>query len=445
MEWTSQDWASNVIVAAIYRLGDVGPMALSIGFSLLVVGAAVLLWRGISLRSPDTGWLSRLVWLTVGITVAGPVVGVRIQVVDLPLAAATMVVCWHFLAHRRPAILLWLPVLAVAWANMHAGWLLLFLLGGAVVVGEAVDRMFARHPDSRSLQWREIGWLAGAGILALAAICVNPNGPDIYLYPVETASIAAHRDFLAEWSPPDLASLPGWLYVGFIVLGVMPALALGWRRMRTADVLVLLGLTVMAGTAARFLLVAGPIGAAIIACTLPPFVERSAVGRVTGPIIRRMARPPRRPMLGAMNVVLAAVLVVTGSAITITRVSPPAQEAAIADHMPVGAVDWIVANNPGSKPFNTYSWGGYLGFRRPDALVFIDGRSDIYGDEPIRAYAGAVSLRSDPNDLLQAYEIDHVLFNTDHPFADWLRGQPSWTVSYTDPLATVWVRSGGHR
>lgn len=445
MAWTSQDWLSNVLSAAIYRIGQLGPTLLSLAFSLLVVGSLVLLWRGLSLRGTDTGWLSRLVWLTVGLTVAGPVVGVRVQVVDLPLAVATLVVCWHFLAHRRPAVLAWLPLISVAWANLHAGWLLMFLLGGAVLAGEAADRVLRRDLAPAALEWVQMGWLGGAGGLALLAIGLNPNGAALYLYPLETASIAAHRDFLAEWSAPDLGSLPGQLFAAFVLLGVVPALLLGGRRARTADILILVGLTVMSATAARFLLVAGPIGAAIVAMLLSPELARSRTGRRLGPIVDRMARAPRTGAAAATNLLLATVLAAVGIGITLARVAPAAQETAIREHMPVAAVDWIVANQPGSRPFNTYAWGGYLGYRRPESLVYIDGRSDIYGDGPIRAYADAISLRTDPGALLDAQEIDHVLFNTDHPFAQWLDDSPGWTRVHTDSLASVWVRAGGDR
>ena len=445
MAWTSQDWLGNVLAAAVYRIGSLGPTLLSIAFSMLVVGSLVLLWRGISLRGPETGWLSRLVWLTAGLTVAGPVVGVRVQVVDLPLAVAALFVCWHYVAQRRPLVLTWLPLIAVAWANLHAGWLLLFLLGGAVLVGEALDRVLRRDLAPAPLGWVQMGWLAGAGALALVAISLNPNGPGLYLYPLETASIAAHRDFLAEWSPPDVASLPGLLFAGFVVLGVVPTLLVGWRRARVADILILMGLTVMAASAARFLLVTGPIAAAIVAFTLAPEIARSRVGMRLGPIFGRMAHPPRTGAAAAINLALAATLAAAGVGITIARISPDAQEAAIDEHMPVAAVDWIVANDPGSRPFNTYAWGGYLGFRRPNALVYIDGRSDIYGDPPIRAYADAISLRSDPAALLMAHDIDHVLFNTDHPLADWLDGSGEWRRAYTDAQASVWVRTGAGR
>lgn len=444
LSWTSQDWLSNVIMAAVYRLGDMGPTALSIGFSLLVLLSVMLLWRGIGSRRSETGWLSRLLWLTAGITVAGPVLGVRVQVVDLPLAVGTIAVCWHFLVHRRPAILLWLPAIAAAWANLHAGWLLMFLLGGAVVVGEAIDRVAGRTLDPEPLRWRELGWLTAAGVLALAAISVNPNGPALYLYPFETASIAAHRDFLAEWSPPDLAQLPGLLFAGFLLLGVVPAVLFGWRRMRLSDLLVLLGLTVMAATAARFLLVAGPIGAAIVAFTLKPVVLRTPIGRIA-PVFARMARPPRTARAAWLNAGLATIVVLVGLALTAARVGPAAQEIAVAEHMPVAAVDWIVDNEPGARPFNTYAWGGYLGWRRPDTPVYIDGRSDIYGDGPIRAYADAISLRSDPSALLDHHAIDHVLFNTDHPFARWLDDQDGWDRVYRNTQASVWVRTEGSR
>ena len=441
-EWISQDWLSNVLLAIGYDVGEWGPTLLSIAFSMLVVASLWLLWRAIGTRYPQAGWLSRIVWLAAGLTVAGPVVGVRVQVVDLLLAVASVAVLWHFMAHRRAAMLLWLPAISVAWANLHAGWLLLFLLGGAVIVGEAVNRLSGRQLDAGPLRWTEIGWLGGALLAALAAIGLNPNGIALYAYPFETSAIQAHRDFLAEWSSPDIGSLPGQLLAAFIALGIIPTFVLAWRRMRLADALILGGLTVMALTAARFLIIVGPIGAAIIAVNLAPVLSRSVVGRHTSGVLRRMASAPRSRSLAAVNLGLAAAIMVGGIAVTLARTSPAAQEDAIGEHMPAAAVDWILANDAGERPFNTYAWGGYLGIRQPDTLVYIDGRSDVHGDAPIRTYADAISLRSDPQALLDEHRVDHVLFNTTHPFADWLNESPGWERAYTDAMASVWIRRG---
>jgi hypothetical protein len=433
MSWTSQDWMSNVLLAWLTG-GSAQPgwgaTLASVVFALLVVIAAALLWRAAGARGVD-GWLGRVTWLSAGLVVAGPVLGVRVQVIDLLLASAVLALLWSYLARPRRHYLVGLPLVALAWANLHAGWVLLFLLGGAVLVGEAIDRRF-RADAASHLTGQQSVELAIALLVAFAAIAINPNGADLYLYPLRTALIPAHRDFLAEWSPPSLASIVGQSFWAFAVLGVGSSLALGWRRLRTGDLLLLLGLTVMAASAARFLLVA-PLVAAVVTV---------AWARVPSPaVVRRMAAPPRSRGLMVTNLALIAVLGIAGVAVAASRVSPAAQERAIGEHMPVGAVDWMLANDPGERVFNTYSWGGYLGLRRPSLPVYIDGRSDIYGDAPIREYAEAVLLKSDPADLLARHAIDHVLFGVGTPLARWLDDSADWQRVYADDLAAVWVRS----
>jgi len=436
MTWTSQDWLSNVLLAwltggAEAVDGGWGATIASVFFALLVVAAAGLLWAALGARGV-TGWLGRVVWLSIGLVVAGPVLGVRVQVIDLVLGAATVFLLWSYLARPRRSVLVGLPLVALAWANLHAGWVLLFLLGGAVLVGEAVDRRWRADPDAH-LDGPQLRDLLVALVVAFAAISANPNGLALYLYPIETALIAAHRDFLAEWSPPSMASVVGQTFWGFVVIGVGSALVLGWRWLRTADLLVLIGLTVMAASAARFLLVV-PIAAAVVA--------QAWTCMPTPAVVRRMARAPGSVGLAVLNGLLVLALVVVGLAFAAGRVLPGAQTAAIREHMPVGAVDWMLANDPGERAFNTYSWGGYLGLRRPELPVYIDGRSDIYGDAPIREYAEAVLLESDPAALFERHRIDHVLFGMGTPLAGWLDAAPGWERAYADDLAAAWVRSG---
>lgn len=433
--WTSQDWLSNVVLAALDGIGPLGWTLASLLYAALVTGALAVLWLALSARGAR-GWLGRILWLAAGLTVAGATIGVRVQVVDLLLASLTILVLWQFQVSRRRTWLIGLPIISIAWANLHAGWVLLFLLGGAALVGEGVDRL--RH-RSTALDWHSIGWL-GAGLgVALIAISVNPNGLALYGYPLETASIAAHREYLAEWRPPDIGTLPGQLFAAFVVLGVVPALAFGWSRMRAADLLTLLGLTVMAASAARFLLVM-PIAAAICSLALDPRIAASSVGRAVSQMLDRMARPARSRLLARVNLGLAAGVALLGVVVALARVAPHAQQTAIRGHMPVEAVDWLLTHDVGKRPFNTYSWGGYLGLHRPELPVYIDGRSDIYGDGPIRAYARAVLLEDDPAELFDRYRIDHVLFNSSSRLAGWLDAQSDWERVYRDALASVWAR-----
>lgn len=438
LRWVSQDWLSNIVLALCWRAGEIGLSVASSLWAMLVVAGLWLLWRAVKVRRADAGWLGRIASLGVALIVAAATIGVRVQVVDLPLAALVVLALWSYLETRRRRWLLILPAVAVLWANLHAGWPFIFILGGAVVVGEALDRWTRRKLQPSPLSWPENAWLAAALLVALAAIALNPNGFALYLYPFQTSGIAAHRDFLAEWRPPDIATFTGQAFVAFTLLLVVPVLALAIRRMRMTDAFLLIGLTVMAVTAARFLLVV-PVVAAVAVLCAEPLVADTRLGRSAGPVLRRMATA--RPGLSAVNAVLVAAMVVIGLAVTWARINPDAQAVLIARNMPVGAVEWILANDPGSRPFNQYSWGGYLGLMRPDDPVYIDGRSDIYHDAPIRRYAETVMLERDPQAVLDADRIDYVLYSINSPFARWLDMSQGWRRVYADDLAGVWARS----
>lgn len=438
--WTSQDWLANVILAVGNDLGPWGQTGLSLLFGAITVLAFWILWHAISLRRPQVGWASRVVWLSMGLALAGPVMGVRVQVLDLLMATIVVWVCWRYLVDPRRRWLVGLPIVAAIWANLHAGWVLLFLLGGAVLVGEAVDRALNRRlAGAPPLSWPRLGDLAIALLVSLGALVVNPNGIDLYTYPFETVGITALNRYVMEWFPASIDTLFGQLLLGFAIVAVLPTLVFGRRRLRTADALIIVGLTVMAYQAIRFLLITGPIGAAIAAVVLSPAIAATPIGRRVSPILTRLAQP-RAGALGLVNVALIAVLLVIGFAVALIRVSPPAQAVEIARSLPVGAVEWLDTHEPGDRIFNRYEWGGYIGQQRPSEPIFMDGRADVYGDELLRMYVSIIGLEGDPQVLLDRYGIDHAVFPPGTPLADWFDASDMWVRAYADETAVIWLR-----
>ncbi|HYN64822.1 MAG TPA: hypothetical protein VES36_09495 [Candidatus Limnocylindrales bacterium] len=439
-EWTSQDWLANVILAAGEALGSWGRSGLSFLFGALTVLAFWVLWRAIAMRAPGVGWASRIVWLSAGLVLAGPVMGVRVQVLDLLLAAVVTWLLWGYLADRRPRWIIGLPLVGVAWANLHAGWVLLFLLGGAVLVGEAVDRLARRSlDDGPPLSWRQQAVLALGLAASAAALSLNPNGPDLYAYPFDTVGITALNRYVLEWYSASLDNLFGWLLLGFILIGVVPTLALGRARLRTADALILVGLTVMAWQAIRFLLIVGPIGGAVVAVVLSPIISRTRLGQRLSPLLLRLGRR-RRGRLGTANRVLIGILLLIGVGVALARVNPAAQEREIARRLPAGAVAWMDAHDPGDRIFNRYEWGGFIGQHRPEELIFMDGRADVYGDALLRMYVSVIGLQVDPQAVLDRYRIDHAMLPPDWNLAAWFDASPNWRRAYADSTAVVWVR-----
>lgn len=438
--WVSQDWLSNVLMALLFNAGPWGIALLSLTFALIVVAAFGLLWRALGERRPPAGWFARMTWLTVGLIVAGPIIGIRVQTIDLVMTAAVVLCLWSYVVRPRMGPLVALPLLTVAWVNLHAGWVMLFLLGGAVVAGEALDRWRRRGLSPPALD-AGATWRLGASLaISALALVLNPSGPAMYAYPFVTASIGAHRDFLVEWSPPNLGSFEGQATVAFVLLAVVPTLVLGRRTLRASDLLWLVGLTVLALSAVRFALFLGPIGAALAATHVARPIGWTGFGRATAPILGRFTRAPGSSGERVANAALLALVLVIGGALAVARAAPSAQHEWIARSVPLGATEWIRDHAPDARIFNTYAWGGFLSRALPDARVYIDGRSDVYGDGPIQRYAATLNVTADPRQVLDASRIDLVVVRPDTPLNDWLAAQPDWSPVYRDELARVWQR-----
>ena len=440
--WISQDWVTNVLMAWIHQAGGTfGPTLLSLAFGAIVVLAFLVLWDAVRRRHPESSTIGRVLSLGAGLVVAAPVLGVRAQSVDVLWIAVSVWLLWGYVADRRMRWLVGLPLLAVAWANTHAAWPLLFALGGSVVVGELIDRLLRREVGPRPpLSTHQLGALAVALVVCGPALLLNPNGADLLTYPFTTANITAHRDFLFEWSPPDIATFPGQAMFGFLAVVVVPTLLIGRRDIRAAEVLWLLGLSILALSAIRFVIAIGPVGGAVAAVALAPALARLTRRHGLARTLGRIDRPPRTAALSRLNLVLAVLIAAGGVAAAVTRVAPGQQARAIAEAMPVRATTWLAAERPAGRIFNVYAWGGYLGRELPAAAVYIDGRSDIYGDGPIREYAEAIALERDPFPLLDRHAIEVIVFWPDTAFASALNENGDWERVYDDDQAAIWFR-----
>ena len=56
-------------------------------------------------------------------------------------------------------------------------------------------------------------------------------------------------------------------------------------------------------------------------------------------------------------------------------------EQAMAQVLPVDAVNYLKENPARGPLYNTIDWGGFLTWYLPEQPVSIDGRTDLYGDQ----------------------------------------------------------------
>jgi hypothetical protein len=113
------------------------------------------------------------------------------------------------------------------------------------------------------------------------------------------------------------------------------------------------------------------------------------------------------------------------------------------DILPLKVAAYLADAQPPSPMFNSYNWGGYFMFALPDEKVFVDGRTDLYGDDFL-TNAYLKTARGEPgwNETLDQYGINTVVVEANSGLARSLRSTAGWSLDYEDAMAVVFTREG---
>ncbi|HSY59459.1 MAG TPA: hypothetical protein VK795_07855, partial [Terriglobales bacterium] len=114
----------------------------------------------------------------------------------------------------------------------------------------------------------------------------------------------------------------------------------------------------------------------------------------------------------------------------------------VAEHWPVGAVNYMSDHEVPGPLYNAYLFGGYLVWARgPEHKVFIDGRADVYERGGIfQDYLRISRVQSGALDVLRSYGIRSCLIERDEALGTLLSATPEWKRVYVDSTAALYVR-----
>ncbi len=352
-------------------------------------------------------------------------------------------------AHRRIDRLWWLPVLMVVWANSHGGFITGFILWGCYGLGEGVawlkngvslENGKLRFAYSR--EWFQsglrgpVGRLLLVGVLMALAVTLNPAGPGMLLYPFKTVGISTLRDFIQEWQSPDFHNIQmqPFLWLILIALGV---LGLSRRRLALTDFLLVAIFLYLSMDAARNI--------ALFALVIPPVLTRHLTP-ILSHLGDRLKLPPAvasvekiPPLQNALNWGLLAILGLAAAARLALAFPVKVNAETFIQTFPVGAVDYILAEQPPGRMLNSYNWGGYLLWNLRQYPVFVDGRTDLYGDEIIRQWHLVVRGGEGWQEVLDRWDINLILIEKSWPVVDLLERE-GWQLLFEDELSVVYGR-----
>lgn len=417
MSWTRaslpifyQQWLSGLIFWGVYALGGAPLTFLLRG--LLLALAYGLTWHMI--RAISGPRLATILSLLLGLASSNNWV-MRPQLFVYPLFVLCLWLLYRWQNGRNQTLWL-LPVITLAWVNLHGSFILPLVLAGAALVFGAG----ARKP------------LMFAFVGMLIATLLNPHGFGVWAYLAFIMQSPSDQLFSVEWRPPSNAGWQMNLFFGWLLL--FPALvAFSPRKLSRLEWVWFLGFGWLALSGTRyviwFLFLLALFTAALLAGWSNRFIDRP-VGKVN----------PGINLALSTVILLSSLLFLPGLRDAWWSEAPPLYEASTT---PIAAVDWLQAHPdlPG-RMWNDYAFGSYLAFALPARPISIDTR--MYSFPPAQ-WEEYVDLSAGNADWQSAFDRDGVnllLLATASQSAliENVEQSSDWCQQYRDEDAVIFAR-----
>ena len=396
-------------------------------------------------RTLSGGEFAKAFVIVLAATASGVYWAARPYLMSFLLAAITFWVLEDFRWRRKDRLWL-LPFLMILWSNSHGGFAIGMMLWGLYGLHEGVqwlDRVRVEEkliPPEISLKWLKKGMRGRAGrmlkigALMIAGASVNREGLAIWLYPFQTVSIGVLQEFIQEWQSPNFHDLQvqpfAWLLL--ITLGT---LGISKQKLALTDFLLVAGFGYLSFLAARNIAVFALVAPAVLTRHMEPVLGEMSQRLGFGNSAERNV-PKTQIMLNWGIVVLLGLVVV----VKVYSVLPEeANREVFSQQVPVEAVAYLKDLQPSGLLLNSYNWGGYLIWEAPKHPVFVDGRTDLYGDEIIMQWYRIVSADDGWQELLEQWDIELILLEPGWPLVKLLAAE-GWKTLYQDDIAVIYAR-----
>ena len=425
--WFAWEWAWDVLFALIHRYWGLGGVAF---VTVILLGLIAMLLYKLVLRTCRNEVLGFF-------AAALAICGTSIHWLARPhlLSWVFFLLFLHIIRSAeegKTKVLGWLPLLTLFWVNIHGSFFLGVILLLLTAVGEAT-RAFWVTGDS----WRDV-YTTCRPYLVCAIACsavtfVNPYTWHLHQHIFQYLTDAKLLDNIQEYQSISFHAGQAVFFECMLLLG---GLAAFWflPSGRVTPALLFLCFGHLALLSARniplFLMIVAPQVAAL----LQEIVSRCRRARLLGSFFttiseiceefKPLERLPRLYLLSGLAVLVLAALLVAGR----KGFEPEFN----ADIFPVQAIPLIEAS-PARNIFTYDQWGDYLIYRLyPSKRVFMDGRSDFYGDRFVTSIQHILGVQYDWSKQLRRFSVDMVVVKPDCALSTVLKTAPGWRMLFDD-------------
>jgi hypothetical protein len=340
-------------------------------------------------------------------------------------------------------ILALLPVVSILWTNLHGGFfvgaLMVFAFGG----GEILRLVFSANAAERLAAWLQARAYLLCGLACLAASLINPYTYHLHVHMAQYLRDPWNSLHIVEFLSPSFHHPTAIFFEAMLPLAVATAV---WnvRQGRFTEALLIFvwahgGLLATRNIPIFMIVAAPPVAAAIQQWLLRvPHLNVAAWLRAAAARFNRVdGETAQTDSIARLHLVsvLAVLLVVA----LLYAPHPPRKFRAEFDPKtyPAAALATL-RSRPAGRVFTHDEWGDYLIYRLyPTHKVFVDGRSDFYGDDFEEKYIDVLNVKYGWEKTLSGFGVDTILLPPSAPLSGALKESSRWRVVYDDGIALV--------
>ena len=426
LPWTAHEWLSEVLMAIVHN--TMGLPGIVFLFALLLSTTYWLLFRWI--RSSGRNILVDL------LIVVLVLLSSRIHWHARPHAFSLLLVVLLYqilILHKedRGNYLYVIPPLMLLWVNLHGGFILGFLFMG-VFLSDYFFGFLASDSEDRTVsanKGKQLSLVCAASVLAA---CVSPFGVNAFLFPFRVVSESYLMNHVEEFLSPNFHGFAPYRYLILLLIGV---LGLSKARITVTELMLILLLTSMSLYSARYI----PLCAIVYSPILSKYGD-ILIQQYKGwgsRVLQLRSRAYEEIDASTKGYAMPLIVIAVFAALAMEKIPVRFPEKTASK----AAIDFLRTNPIQGNMFNNDEIGDYVIYwLYPRYKVFMDGRSDMYGEPILKEYVKVAHIEPGWKDVLAKYDINYIFFYTDSVLVRHLMTDAGWAKIYTDNVASIFLR-----
>lgn len=433
--WVNHSWLSEVFLYSLYRL--TGWLGISAWMGLMAVIIACILWFQV-----ESDHFSKAGIVLLASVSCAPLWTPRPQFFSLVLLVFLAWLIDQWIKKGGRSLWITIPVF-ILWSNLHGGYILGILYLLACAAGLVLDGF---PTEKRKLH--QAGLILIVAIGGYLSTAVNPNGIRMWLIPFQTVGVGILRQFIQEWASPDFHSVESWAFAAYLILFLF-CLARRSGKVPFSQLMPSLLFILMALYARRNISIAVVVSTPILLQAWTDMKVWSVISQKSPEYLKqlfvRYKAMPRRELTDSqkrtINLVFAGLLGLFSFFKLAAVTNPVLMEAFERKYYPENAVKYLAASPITEKGrlFNAYNWGGYIVWKNPDEKVFVDGRTDLFGDAILGEWLTIIQAGNGWQDLMAKWGITRIIIEPNRPLVFALP-KDEWVEQYRDDQAVIFDR-----